>query len=143
MNRLKFALPILICALVLLGASCGETTVKNSNTNTAVKNENQNTNAAVTNTNTANQNTNQVVSEITLGAVENDFTELETIQSSVDNGSQPWRLDPLAVATADGVALGFSQENDDFTLASQVEMGEASGTGEATVEAVHGGGPLP
>lgn len=76
---------------------------------------------------------------VTLGAVENDFTKLETIQTSVDNGSGPWRLDPLAVATADGFALGFDQENDDFTLVSKVEMGEYSGTGEAIVEAVHGG----
>lgn len=76
---------------------------------------------------------------IILGAVENNFTELETIQGSVDNGSGPWRLDPLAVATADGVALGFDQENDDFTLVSKVDIGEYSGTGEAIVEAVHGG----
>lgn len=152
MHRLKFAMPILLAgALVLLGASCGQTTTENSNTNTAVENENQNTSAAVNtntanentntivNTSTVNENTNQVVSDITLGAVENDLTELETIQDSVDNGSQPWRLDPLAVATAEGVTLGFDQANDEFVLASQVETGEYSGTGEATVEAVHDG----
>lgn len=111
-----------VCTLVavtLLGASCQP---EDTNTNTS----------------TTNENTNKALSEITLGAVENDFTELETIQESVDGGSQPWRLDPLHVAMSDGVALGFDQDNDDFTLVSKIEIGEGSGTGEAEVEVVHG-----
>jgi len=37
------------------------------------------------------------------------------LQRSVDEGDQPWRLDPLAVARADGVAMGLSA-NDTFEL---------------------------
>ena len=75
--------------------------------------------------------------DIKIGSVENDLENLEKIQESVNNGSQPWRLDPYTVAITDGVELGFNQEKDAFTLVSKTEMGEYSGTGEAEVEAVH------
>lgn len=77
------------------------------------------------------------VEEIKVGPVENDLENLKKIQESVDNGSQPWRLDPYAVAVSDSIELGFNQEKDTFTLTSKTEMGEYSGTGEAEVEAVH------
>jgi hypothetical protein len=51
------------------------------------------------------------------------------LQRAVDEGDQPWRLDPLAVARADGVALGLSA-SDTFELL-QV------GAGVARVRAQH------
>jgi len=75
--------------------------------------------------------------DIKMGSVEHQRSELETLQKSVDEGSQPWRLDPHMVALNEGTSLGFSQASDTFTLISKVEQGEYSGAGEATVEARH------
>ncbi|NQV13792.1 MAG: PD40 domain-containing protein [Parcubacteria group bacterium] len=75
--------------------------------------------------------------EIKTGAVEHKMADLEAMQKSVDEGSQPWRLDPYMVAISDGVELGFNQAEDSFTLTSKIESGEYSGAGEATVEAKH------
>ena len=76
--------------------------------------------------------------DIDTGGVELNMTDLETIQTSVDNGSQPWRLDPVMVASADGVRYGFSIE-DTYRLSKEPAIGEGSGTGEAEVEIDHGG----
>jgi hypothetical protein len=51
------------------------------------------------------------------------------LQRTVDEGDQPWRMDPLAVARADGVALGLSA-SDTFEL---LEVG----AGVAKVRAQH------
>ncbi|MFH2105366.1 MAG: hypothetical protein ABII72_03980 [Parcubacteria group bacterium] len=75
--------------------------------------------------------------EIKIGAVEHKMADLEAMQKSVDEGSQPWRLDPYMVALSDGAELGFNQAEDSFTLTSKIESGEYSGAGEATVEAKH------
>lgn len=75
--------------------------------------------------------------EIKTGAVEHKRSDLEATQKSVNEGSQPWRLDPYMVALSDGAELGFSQTEDTFTLTSKIESGEYSGAGEATVEAKH------
>lgn len=76
--------------------------------------------------------------DIQLGAVEHQPAELEMTQKAVDQGQQPWRLDPYEVAKSEGISLGFTA-NDSFKLLSKKAMGEYSGTGEAEVEAVHNG----
>ncbi len=75
--------------------------------------------------------------DIDTSGVEINMADLETIQTSVDNGSQPWRLDPIMVASADGVQYGFSIE-DTYRLSMEPTIGEGSGTGEAEVEVDHG-----
>ena len=116
-------------AFLLVGSGCDnrkkETTEDTKNVQTTQKKEA-----------TEDAKKEENVEDIKVGSVENDLEDLEKIQESVDQGSQPWRLDPYMVALSDGVELGFDQE-DIFTLISEVEMGEYSGTGEAEVEAVH------
>ena len=73
-----------------------------------------------------------------VGSVELDMEELQQLQAAVDQGHQPWRLDPLEVARDEGEELGFDPANDVYELLSLVEMGEGSGTGEAEVLVIHG-----
>lgn len=67
-----------------------------------------------------------------------DRKRAEWLQARVDRGQETWRLDPLQVAQREGRMAGFTAE-DRFTLVFRQEKGGGSGTGEATVEAVHGG----
>jgi hypothetical protein len=76
--------------------------------------------------------------DVYVGSVELDMEALQQLQESVDQGHQPWRLDPLEVAQDEGEALGFDPANDVYELLSLVEMGEESGTGEAKVLVLHG-----
>lgn len=77
--------------------------------------------------------------EITTGPVQLNDEELQNVQNSVNTGSQPWRVDPLLAAMADGDEYGFSQENDQWELKSKSYEGEYSGTGEAEVSVIHDG----
>jgi hypothetical protein len=57
-------------------------------------------------------------------------TSARDLQRSVDEGDEPWRLDPLQAARADGVGLGLAA-SDSFQLVSV-------GAGAARVRAQHG-----
>lgn len=76
---------------------------------------------------------------VKLGAVPLDFNKAQEIQTKVDNGHQPWRLDPVQVAIDEGIMLGFDPVRDRFKLVSSTASGEYSGTGEALVEAERAG----
>jgi hypothetical protein len=57
-------------------------------------------------------------------------TSARDLQRSVDEGDEPWRLDPLQAARADGIGLGLAT-SDSFQLVSV-------GAGVARVRAQHG-----
>lgn len=77
--------------------------------------------------------------QIQTGSINNDSAELSSIQSAVDDGNEQWRLDPLETVKQEGAGYGFNQIDDQYTLISQNDMGDYSGTGEATVEVDHQG----
>lgn len=77
--------------------------------------------------------------EIVTGPAEMNRNQLEQIQAIVDQGQQPWRLDPQAVAQAEGGVFGFNKAGDVFTLVTKLDVGQLSGTGEALVEVGHNG----
>jgi len=77
--------------------------------------------------------------EIVTGPAEMNRNQLEQIQAIVDQGQQSWRLDPQAVAQAEGGVFGFNKASDLFTLVTRQDIGQLSGTGEALVEAGHNG----
>jgi|GEM_PF-3303022 len=77
--------------------------------------------------------------EIVTGPAEMNRNQLEQIQAIVDQGQQPWRLDPQAVAQAEGGVFGFNKASDVFTLVTKLDVGQLSGTGEALVEVAHNG----
>lgn len=133
-RKLLFSSLIGLALIILLGASCNLQKATNKNSESEEK---VNANAKVLNVNAANVNQATITDKITVGSVENDFADLEKQQSSVDSGSQPWRLDPLTVAITESPKYGFDASNDTFSLTEKIELGEFSGTGEATVEAVH------
>ena len=60
-----------------------------------------------------------------------DLTTTQPLQHAVDTGDQPWRLDPLEVARADGTVLGFAA-TDPMQLIDEK-------TGSAQVRAQHAG----
>src|SRR6266542_3337356 len=60
-----------------------------------------------------------------------DLTTTQPLQHGVDAGDQPWRLDPLEVARADGTVLGFAA-TDPMQLIDEK-------TGSAQVRAQHAG----
>lgn len=65
---------------------------------------------------------------------------MEQIQGQVDAGHQPWRLDPVQVATEEDQRYGLDPAaGDRFERVRTVDVGEGSGTGEAYVEVTHGG----
>ncbi len=64
-----------------------------------------------------------------------DPTVLREIQQGVGDGHQPWRLDPVQVAIADGRKYGFASD-DTFRLVSK-KFGEYAGTYIADVEVNH------
>lgn len=68
--------------------------------------------------------------EIRLGTVEINYDKLKEIQANVDNGHQPWYLDPVQVAMETGSRYGFDPREDQFTLLNQQE-------GTAQVEVTH------
>lgn len=76
--------------------------------------------------------------EISVGGVEINKVKMETIQQQVDNGHQPWYLDPLQVAKETGTKFGFDPREDKFELLEVVPKAEYAGTGLAEVKAVHG-----
>lgn len=53
-----------------------------------------------------------------VGEVELDMEALQQLQAAVDQGHQPWRLDPLQVAWDEGEQLGFDPAQDVFDLLS-------------------------
>jgi hypothetical protein len=67
-----------------------------------------------------------------------DSQDTAAMQASVDQGHQPWRLDPLEVARADSGQYGFDRDADAFVLLSK-EYAEGPGTYLADVRATHGG----
>ncbi|MEG6616535.1 GerMN domain-containing protein [Peptococcaceae bacterium 1198_IL3148] len=77
--------------------------------------------------------------EIWLGAVDINIDKLRELQQQVDEGHQPWYLDPLQVAMETSTRYGFDPRVDKFTLVKVEEMGEYVGTGLAYVEATHDG----
>ncbi len=64
-----------------------------------------------------------------------DQQKLQELQDAVDNGHQPWRLDPLFIAKTESSKYGF-KDTDEFTLVSK-ELAEYAGTYIAEVEAIH------
>lgn len=74
---------------------------------------------------------------IKVGTVELNIDKMREIQQNVDNGHQPWYLDPLQVAMEMGTRYGFDPRKDRFKL-EQVEH-QSTGTSIAKVRAVHDG----
>ncbi|WP_170270316.1 GerMN domain-containing protein [Heliorestis acidaminivorans] len=60
-------------------------------------------------------------------------SNLQDIQSAVQEGHQLWRLDPVEVSRVDGIALGFSPDKDSFSLTER-----DSQPGKASVLVTHG-----
>lgn len=77
----------------------------------------------------------QETSAIKTGPLSYNEDEVQKAQASVDDGSQSWRLDPLAVVLADGIQLGFAP-TDKYELLSK-EYAEAAGTYVAEVQVTH------
>jgi len=73
-------------------------------------------------------------SEVYVGEVELDMGALEQLQAAVDQGHQPWRLDPLEVARDEGQSLGFDPTQDTFDLLPSPDPV----TGAAQVLVLHG-----
>lgn len=75
-----------------------------------------------------------VPEDVKLGPLTIDLAQMQQIQAQVDNGHQPWRLDPVQVAMAEGQLLGFTPAGgDQFQLVSQ------DSAGNATVAVQHAG----
>jgi len=72
--------------------------------------------------------------QVYVGEVELDMETLEQLQDTVDQGHQPWRLDPLEVARDEGRNLGFDPAQDTFDLLPSPDPA----TGEAQVLVFHG-----
>ncbi|MEA3342070.1 MAG: hypothetical protein U9R15_19060 [Chloroflexota bacterium] len=72
--------------------------------------------------------------EVYVGEVELDMDALEQLQETVDQGHQPWRLDPLEAARDEGRNLGFDPVQDTFELLPSPDPA----TGEAQVLVLHG-----
>lgn len=68
------------------------------------------------------------------GEVELDMEALEQLQAAVDQGHQPWRLDPLESARDEGQGLGFDPAQDVFDLLPSPDPA----TGQAQVLVLHG-----
>jgi len=49
--------------------------------------------------------------EIKTGKIKIDYKEIKRIQKSVDEGHQPWRLNPIMVVRGEFVQYGFSEED--------------------------------
>ncbi|HWI62532.1 MAG TPA: hypothetical protein VNT75_11875 [Symbiobacteriaceae bacterium] len=70
----------------------------------------------------------ETVRKIQTGPVTVDLNQIQEIQTQVDNGHQPWRLDPLQVAMEEGRRFGF-----DPAAGDRFELVARAGA-EATVE---------
>lgn len=57
--------------------------------------------------------------EILVGKVTLNKDKLKEIQASVDDGHQPWYLEPVQVAMETGTRYGFDPREDEFTLQKQ------------------------
>jgi hypothetical protein len=51
------------------------------------------------------------IEEIKIGKVEIDYEEIKRIQQSVDEGYQPWRLNPVMVVMSEAWRYGFTEED--------------------------------
>ncbi len=51
------------------------------------------------------------IEEIKTGKVKIDYEEIKRIQQSVDEGHQPWRLDPMMVVISEAQQYGFTEED--------------------------------
>lgn len=72
------------------------------------------------------------------GPVPVDLRAMKNLQEQVDQGHQPWRLDPLQVAMAEGRQYGLDPAaGDQFTMLAPVKQGKPDG--QARVEVRHGG----
>lgn len=89
--------------------------------------------------NNETDNENSAQEDIQAGNISNNSLELESQQLAVDDGNDLWRLDPHEVAKREGGVYGFNQHEDIYTLISKIDVGDYSGTGEATVEISHSG----
>lgn len=72
-----------------------------------------------------------VADEVKTGHFDIDMVKVNELQEAVNNGHQPWRLDPLMVAKAEALKYNFVAQ-DNFTLKELVKS-----LGLAKVEAVH------
>lgn len=61
-----------------------------------------------------------------------DLQAMQTLQEAVNQGHQPWRLDPLQVAMSESQQYGFDPKTDKFELTSKE-------SGQALVQVRHGG----
>ncbi len=76
--------------------------------------------------------------DIRVGPVELDLDKMREIQEDVDQGHQPWYLDPLQTAQQTGTKFGFDPRRDNFVLAD-AENAKAEYSSTAKVVAVHDG----
>jgi hypothetical protein len=80
---------------------------------------------------------------IKLGKVEVNYEEIKTIQQSVDEGHQPWRLNPVMVLRSEIFLYGFNLDTDYSTLypIPDVATQEKFGTEitEVNLEITHNG----
>ncbi|HEY4509697.1 MAG TPA: hypothetical protein VJC15_01780 [Candidatus Paceibacterota bacterium] len=68
----------------------------------------------------------EVNAEIKTGAIQIDYVSFEELQRQVDQGHQPWRLDPLLVAESEVLQYGFTAEDIQtlsFPPYSEVDLG--------------------
>ncbi len=75
--------------------------------------------------------------DIIIGPADYNSNKLQQLQALVDQGQQPWRLDPQQVAETEGKLYGFVPGKDTFNMVAKVEIGQLSGTGEALFEVNH------
>ena len=71
--------------------------------------------------------------KIQTGKLEIDYDRVNELQMAVDEGHQPWRLDPESVVTAEGLEYGFA--DNDFETMEQVFF--ATSAGVAKYEITH------
>ena len=71
------------------------------------------------------------LNEIKTGKFKIDYEEVNKIQQSVNEGHQPWRLNPNSVVMTKGLIYGFT--SDDFKTIKQISFYASAGTAEYEV----------
>jgi len=89
------------------------------------------------------KNSFQLIEEIKIGKVEINYEEINTIQQSVDEGHQSWRLNPVMVLRSEMSLYGFNPDTDYSSLypVPDVATQEKFGTKitEVNLEITHNG----
>lgn len=89
------------------------------------------------------KNSFQLIEEIKTGKVEINYEEIKTIQQSVDEGHQPWRLNPVMVLRSEMFQYGFDPDTDYNSLYPVLDIAtqEKFGTEitELNLEITHNG----